>query len=337
MSRREVVDRLMETYGVGEHFARAYLDYWQEARGRAFASLEEIQAQPDPHPMWFHYAMSTNLRADEFLALLEPHLPRSAKRYLDVGCGFGGNLCAFAGRGLEVAGIEIDPVRIGLSRANVRDRGLTDCVLDVSILEEGLPERLGLFDVITCIDVIEHVADARPALENLAGLLNPEGVLFLEIPNMDSLAFVASDGHFNLFGITQLERDDAVEVHEAFFSFEYDVGSYHPLDFYLEALDGLGLSCSVMDRKSGAARLKRRLSLALLHFARGWIRYRSRQRRRLSPPLRAKVRRRVAGYLKELLRHRLRCALGKGSSAAFRQRFLTDFWWVLARRGTTDR
>ena len=113
---------VMRRYGVGPHYAEAYLSYWARARGRTARSLDEILARPQPEPMWFDFAMSANWRGEQLAERSLPLLPAGARRYLDVGCGFGGYLVAFARRGLDVAGIEIDPVRIELARANLAGR-----------------------------------------------------------------------------------------------------------------------------------------------------------------------------------------------------------------------
>ena len=72
--------------------------------------------------------MSTNQRATAIAALLQPHLPADARRFLDVGCGFGGLLVIHAAAGFDVIGIEIDAERVSLSAANLLDHGLTDRV-----------------------------------------------------------------------------------------------------------------------------------------------------------------------------------------------------------------
>ena len=172
-----LVEEVRQRYGVGPHYAAAYLEYWSSTRSVQPGSIEEILASPPPEPMWFDFAMSTNYRGRELRDFLKPHIPAGAKRYFDVGCGFGGYLAAFAEAGMDVCGVEIDPIRVELSRANCRDHGLADCVFDMSILEEGLPERLGRFDVISCGDVIEHVLDVEGALRNIAELLAPGGIL----------------------------------------------------------------------------------------------------------------------------------------------------------------
>ncbi len=220
-------------YGVGPRYAQAYLALWLEGREpQATLTLQDILNTPPPTPMWFDYAMSTNWRGQAVADLLATRIPTSARRYLDVGSGFGGFLVAFAKRGLEVCGIEIDPQRIELANANCLDFNLSDCIFPISILETDLKVRLGTFDVITCIDVIEHVLDVPKAIANMVELLNPEGILFLEIPNKHSLYFVARDGHFELFGITLLPRPAAIEYHRSFFDFTYDVGDYFPQEYY---------------------------------------------------------------------------------------------------------
>src|SRR5688572_30021638 len=133
-----LVRATQERFGVGPHFARAYLEYWQRTRGRSYAALEEIMASAPPEPMWFEYAMSTNFRAQSLVQHLANHLQLERGRYLDVGCGFGGCLRAFAERGMEVAGIEIDPPRLALSRANAQDGGLGDCVQSLDVLSEDV-------------------------------------------------------------------------------------------------------------------------------------------------------------------------------------------------------
>ncbi len=222
----QLISDVQEKYGVGKKFAISYLDYWFRARGRDFSCLSEIINSPQPEPTWFEFAMSTNQRGEEFAKTVAPHIPTNAKRYLDVGCGFGGFLVGFSNLALEVVGIEIDPERIEFAEANTKDHGLSDCVFKHNILLGNIQNRLGSFDIITCSDVIEHVLDVPKTISNMVGLLNPGGILVLKIPNKNSINFVGSDGHFRLFGITLLKREDAMRYFSKFFNFEYDVGYY---------------------------------------------------------------------------------------------------------------
>lgn len=321
---------VMRRYGVGPHYAGAYLSYWTRARGHAVRSLDEIFARPEPEPMWFDFAMSANWRGEQLAQRLVPLLPPGARRYLDVGCGFGGYLVAFARRGLDVAGIEIDPVRIELSRANLADEGLGDRVQELSVLERGLADRLGTFDVITCIDVIEHVDDVPTAIARMNELLRPGGVLVLEIPNAEAAASVARDGHFGLFGITLLDRADAIEYHRRSFSDPYDVGEYHPLDYYEASFAALGCSARLLE--PGPAAPAPRSARILRPLLAGLRRYRAEVRSALPERLRRLVDRRFAAYLGRVGASWAMRSLGPRFRRRFDLRYLPEFWTLLVTK-----
>lgn len=326
-----VREEVQERYQVGANYAETYLEYWQKTRGRTEESLEAILSRPQPEPLWFDFAMSTNQRAREFYASFEPHFGERRKRYLDVGCGFGGYLVVFAEQGFEVRGIEIDPERVSLSRANCADIGLEGVVQERSILEDGLEGSLGRFDVVTCMDVIEHVLDVPETLRNLRKLLNPGGTLILEIPNKDSIRFVREDGHFNLFGITQLTREESIAYHRRFFDFEYDVGYYHELDFYTDSLHALGLECTAFNTP-GHVQNRRFVELAHAKaLMRDWWRFSRSRARELPPEIRSSVHRKTARYTASMFWNTLLMYLRVREREPYRRRFLGNFWSVIAR------
>ncbi len=94
---------------------------------------------------------------------------------LDVGCGTGEFLQYMRERGWQVTGVE--PEKDARQFA----------------VEQALPVKAGLdslrdhnFDVITLWHVLEHMHDFRDAMENLAGILDQDGVLIMAMPNVDS-------------------------------------------------------------------------------------------------------------------------------------------------------
>jgi len=322
----QLLSEIQSRYGVGPRYAQAYLLPWLGGGEKTFHSLKDILDLPPPRPMWFEYAMSTNWRGQAVSELLASYMPKTAHRYLDVGCGFGGFLVAFAKLGMEVYGVEIDPQRIQLAEANCLDHDLKDCVLADNILDEALVNRLGRFDVITCIDVIEHVLDVPKALLHMTGMLNPGGILMLEIPNKHSLSFVARDGHFELFGITLLNRNDAIEYHKAFFNFEYDVGDYYEIDFYRHEIEKCGCHFELI----GAIRTPRDF---LSRMVASYKRYRVEQYPKLPFSLRAKIRSRFVRFLFMLAGDGLRQVWSKAGRIALRRKYLSDFWRVLVTKG----
>jgi len=108
--------------------------------------------------------------------------PAVGLRHLDIGCDTGDLLAA--GRdelGLDPVGLEISP----LAARTARERHGLDVVVG-DVLEAPLEAR---FDVITAIDVLEHVADPRALLQRLRDLLAPRGRLFLVTPNSAALVY----------------------------------------------------------------------------------------------------------------------------------------------------
>lgn len=318
-------------YAVGEGFARAYLEYWFRARARVYDGLEEILEAPDPYPTWFEYGMSGILRGDGVLALLRHRLDDlPGRRYLDVGCGLGGSLIAFSRAGFEVTGIEVDVERLRLAEANCRDLGLIERVHLASIMDRERIASLGRFDVITMIDVIEHVDDAERAVRHVLELLAPGGVLLMQIPNQDALDAVARDGHFNLFGITQLARGDAERLHQLLFEFPYDVGDYHPLRRYRAWLEEGG--CRVERIREAAAHPRlREIPRGLRLLLASWWTQRARWR-----PVPWSMRLRVGGHVLSFLgvfAFQLGgLAVGVQTADQITERYLTAVWTLVARK-----
>lgn len=105
-------------------------------------------------------------------------LPADA-RVLDAGCGSGRTLQELADYG-QVSGIELSPEAAELAR----ERGHGD--VRIGRLEE-LPWQDGTFDLITCLDVIEHVPDDVTALLELLRVCRPGGWLLVTVPAYQSL------------------------------------------------------------------------------------------------------------------------------------------------------
>lgn len=103
-----------------------------------------------------------------------------APRLLDVGCGCGEFLHYARLRGWQVSGFEFSPSVAVLARQKYGH------ALRVGSLEDmGYPPRS--FDLITMWHVLEHLREPRAALQRIAKLLAPGGLLVLEVPNLNFL------------------------------------------------------------------------------------------------------------------------------------------------------
>ena len=105
--------------------------------------------------------------------------PLAGKSALDVGCG-AGLLCEPLARlGAGVTGVDAAEENIAAARAHAAGAGLA---IDYRHGELGAL-GLGRFDLVTCLEVIEHVADKPAFLANLAERLAPGGLMILSTPN----------------------------------------------------------------------------------------------------------------------------------------------------------
>lgn len=113
-------------------------------------------------------------------------LPNEIERVLEVGCGTGKTLGwikeQFAGA--ETVGIELHPEAVDAAR-KIADRVV------VCDIEKDYPDlEAGSFDVILCLDVLEHLVDPWTALDKVVTFLKPGGRLIASIPNVRNLRVV---------------------------------------------------------------------------------------------------------------------------------------------------
>ena len=104
--------------------------------------------------------------------------PLDGRTALDVGCGAGLLTEPLARLGARASGIDASPELIDVARRHAAAMGL-----DIDYRAGDVQELEGRFDLITCMEVIEHVADPAAFVQALARRLAPGGLLILSTPN----------------------------------------------------------------------------------------------------------------------------------------------------------
>lgn len=104
--------------------------------------------------------------------------PTQGQRLLDVGCGNGDFLISAREAGWQVSGVEPDPK----AAAMAQQRGL-NVILGTT---DKLTEKSGSFAAITLSHVIEHVHDPKFLLQVIYRLLEIDGVVYIDTPNIES-------------------------------------------------------------------------------------------------------------------------------------------------------
>lgn len=105
--------------------------------------------------------------------------PLLGKHALDVGCGAGLVCEPMARWGAEVTGVDATAENVGVASAHAAGAGL-----DIRYLPGELAGLdIGQFDLVTALEVVEHVADKPAFIASLADRLAPGGLMVLSTPN----------------------------------------------------------------------------------------------------------------------------------------------------------
>ena len=104
--------------------------------------------------------------------------PLEGKSALDVGCGAGLLAEPLARLGAKVTAIDAAPELIEVAKAHAGGQGL-----EIDYRHAAVEDMDGTFDLVTSMEVIEHVADPQAFLNSLAARLAPGGLMILSTPN----------------------------------------------------------------------------------------------------------------------------------------------------------
>ncbi len=111
------------------------------------------------------------------------------KRVLDVGCGGGILTEAMAALGADVTGIDLGEAPLAVAKLHLKESGAKVDYRCVSA-EELAREQPGVYDVITCLEMLEHVPDPASTVTACANLVKPGGQVFFSTINRNPKSFL---------------------------------------------------------------------------------------------------------------------------------------------------
>jgi len=113
----------------------------------------------------------------------------SGARVLDVGCGGGLLAEALARAGARVTAIDLAPAMIQIAQRHAAEQGLTIDYRHAAV-DSLEPQARAAFDVVTCMEMLEHVPEPAAMVASLARLLRPAGQLFVSTINRNVRSFL---------------------------------------------------------------------------------------------------------------------------------------------------
>jgi 2-polyprenyl-6-hydroxyphenyl methylase/3-demethylubiquinone-9 3-methyltransferase len=120
---------------------------------------------------------------------IDSHAHLAGKRVLDIGCGGGILSESMATLGADVKGIDLSNEALGVADLHSLESGVT--VNYEEIAAEALAAREpGSFDVVTCMEMLEHVPDPSKVVEACKTLVKPGGWVFFSTLNRNVKSYL---------------------------------------------------------------------------------------------------------------------------------------------------
>jgi len=110
------------------------------------------------------------------------------KSILDIGCGGGILTESLASKGASVTGIDMAELSLEVARMHLHESGL-DIDYRLSTVEAFAEQIETRFDIVTCLEMLEHVPDPGSVINAATRLLKPDGLLVLSTINRNPKSF----------------------------------------------------------------------------------------------------------------------------------------------------
>jgi 2-polyprenyl-6-hydroxyphenyl methylase/3-demethylubiquinone-9 3-methyltransferase len=135
--------------------------------------------------------------------------PLDGRRIVDVGCGGGLLSEAMARKGAQVLGVDLAERSLKVAQLHAMEAGIDNVHYREVAAEVLADEQPGQFDIVTCMEMVEHVPDPASIVAACAKLVKPGGWVFLSTLNRNPKSFL-----FAIVGAEYLLRLLPAGTHE---------------------------------------------------------------------------------------------------------------------------
>ncbi len=123
------------------------------------------------------------------LAWIDGHVALAGKAVLDIGCGGGILSESMADLSATVTGIDLSEKALGVARLHLLESGKKVDYRMISA-EDLAAREAGTFDVVTCMEMLEHVPDPASIIAACSALVKPGGHVFFSTINRNPKAYL---------------------------------------------------------------------------------------------------------------------------------------------------
>jgi len=193
----QIVDQKNKANEELERELEAAIDPW----------LEHMRWRPD-FAKWREGRLWQEKKQKRTLAALKLFLEQTGRtrpdlqglKILDLGCGMGGLSTALALEGAQVTSLDYNPAYCQITRLRGQRYNLK--LGPVNAAGESLPFADGSFELVICLDVLEHVQQPEKLLAEVSRVLASGGLLYLTAINR----YAFNDPHYHVRGVNWLPR-----------------------------------------------------------------------------------------------------------------------------------
>ena len=166
----------MNNTNSSENVDKAEIEKFSEIASRWWDTNSEFKPLHDINPLRLDY--------------INQHAPLNNKRVLDIGCGGGILSESMARSGATVTGIDLSQAAIDVARLHAMEAGIDQVSYECCSAEDFAARHAGSFDIVTCMEMLEHVPEPESIVRACKDLLKPDGAAFFSTLNRNGKSWL---------------------------------------------------------------------------------------------------------------------------------------------------